>query len=55
MECTPGFSQGALTYLSVKSQEYQQNGEKLLLSLSFDEMAIREHIQFDGKLAKKKN
>ena len=51
MECTPGFSQGALTYLSVKSQEYQQNGEKLLLSLSFDEMAIREHIQFDGKLA----
>ena len=50
MDCTPGFSQGALKYLSVKSQEYQQNGEHLLGSLTFDEMAIREHIQFDGKL-----
>ena len=50
MDCTPGFSQGALKYLSVKSQEYQQNGEHLLCSLTFDEMAIREHIQFDGML-----
>jgi hypothetical protein len=49
VECSPGFSKGALKYLSDKSQEYKEKREHLLCSLTFDEMSIREHVQFDGK------
>jgi hypothetical protein len=49
VECSPGFSQGALKYLSDKSQEYKEKKEHLLCSLTFDEMSIREQVQFDGK------
>jgi hypothetical protein len=49
VDCTPGFSEGALKYLASKSLEYQEKQQHLLCSLTFDEMAIREHVQFDGK------
>ncbi len=49
VDCSPGFSRGALKYLSDKALEYQVKNQHLLCSLTFDEMAIREQVQFDGK------
>jgi hypothetical protein len=49
VDCSPGFSKGALKYLADKSEEYRAKEQHLLCSLTFDEMSIREHMQFDGK------
>jgi hypothetical protein len=51
VDCSPGFSQGALKFLFDKSQEYQEKQQHLLCSLTFDEMSIRQHVQFDGMRA----
>ena len=51
VDCSPGFSKGALQYLSDKSEEYRGKNQRLLCSLTFDEMSIREHMQFNGKKA----
>jgi len=50
VDCSPGFSQGALRYLSDKSKEYEDKGLRLLCSLTFDEMSIRTHVEFNGNI-----
>lgn len=42
----PGFSKEAAVALRMKSQEFLNNGKKLLCAMSFDEIAIRKHIEF---------
>lgn len=43
----PGFSNEAFTALRCKANEANQNGEELLVSLVYDEMAIRKQEEYD--------
>lgn len=42
----PGFSKEAAVALRIKCQEHANEGKKLLCAMSFDEIAIRKHIEF---------
>ncbi|XP_049798823.1 uncharacterized protein LOC126233459 [Schistocerca nitens] len=44
----PGFSKEAAIALRIKSQELISKGKKLLCAMSFDEIAIRKHVEFCG-------
>lgn len=48
VDCTPGFSDLALHMISSKVQEEASNGKRVLISLTFDEMAIRKFVSFQG-------
>lgn len=44
--CGGGFQKSALNSLNEISKEMQDNNKKLLVAVSFDEMAIRQHISW---------
>jgi hypothetical protein len=44
-----GFTEEAFVALSVRSEEAKREGKKIICSLMFDEMAIRKHVEWDGK------
>lgn len=44
--CTGGFHDSALTTLSDLVEELKAVGEQICVALSFDEMSIRQHIQY---------
>ena len=43
----PGFNQRA--FKALKALKANESGEKLICSLMIDEMAIQEHVTYDGK------
>lgn len=45
----PGFTEEAFKALSVRVEAAHNQGTKIICSLMFDEMAIRKHIEWDGK------
>lgn len=49
---TTGITKDALNYLSQLAAEMQENGKKLLVSLCFDEMSIRKHVQWSDSMKK---
>ncbi len=49
IEGGPGFSNMALRILRNKAQEEKANGRSLLLAMSVDDMAIKQHIQYSEK------
>ncbi|XP_049855615.1 uncharacterized protein LOC126336165 [Schistocerca gregaria] len=42
----PGFSKEEAVALRIESQELMNKGKKLLCAMSFDEIAVRKHIEF---------
>jgi len=44
-----GFTEEALAALSIRVQEAQRENKQVICSLMFDEMAIRKHVEWDGK------
>jgi len=44
-----GFTEASFTALKSKSLEYKQNGKHLYCSMIFDEMHIKQQIEWDGK------
>lgn len=46
VDCLPGFTQEALNVIRLKVAE---SGQKLVCSLVFDEMSIRQQVEWDGK------
>ena len=45
----PGFTRDALTALKAKDIAAKRDGQDVVCSLMLDEMAIREHVEWDGK------
>lgn len=43
----PGFTSEAFEALKLKADEHEKNGKKLYVNLIFDEMAIRQHSQWN--------
>jgi hypothetical protein len=46
---SPGFTEQSFTQLKNKVEEENAKGHKVIVQLVLDEMAIRRHVQFDGK------
>lgn len=46
IDVTPGIIKNALDILRAKAQKMRQNGKQLVVSLIFDEMSIRKHVQW---------
>lgn len=44
-----GFTEASFTALKSKSLEYKQNGKHLYCSMIFDEIHIKQQIEWDGK------
>lgn len=44
--CSGGFHTNALTILSEISKDLKDDGKKMFVALSFDEMSIRKHVQY---------
>lgn len=44
--CTGGFHDSAMRTLSEKANELKTTGETMYVALSFDEVAIRQHLQY---------
>lgn len=49
IDSQPGISQNSLSILEKKAIELKQNNQKLVCSLTFDEMSIRKHCQWCSK------
>ena len=45
----PGFTRDALTALKAKVIAAKRDGQEVVCSLMLDEMAIRQHVEWDGK------
>ena len=45
----PGFTEEAFKALSVRVEAAHRQGTEIICSLMFDEMAIKKHIEWDGK------
>ena len=50
VDSEPGFSQQALRKLEAMAAEKQEIGEKVLASLIIDEMDLKKHTDFNGKV-----
>lgn len=46
LDCTPGINSTSLRVLEQKAVEHKKNGKELICSLCFDEMSIRQHMQW---------
>lgn len=46
---TPGFSKESLKVLKIKAKEYRDKNQTLVCALMMDEMAIRKHVEWNGK------
>ncbi|KAK9702245.1 Transposase protein [Popillia japonica] len=49
VECAPGFSTLCFEILSIKVQEGDDNGKKVVCCLLLDEMSIKKQIDYDGQ------
>ena len=49
MNGQPGFTEEAFAALSLRVEEERKNQRQVVCSLVFDEMAIRKHVEWDGK------
>lgn len=49
--CQPGFSAESLSALRKAVDEARLKGQKLICNLTFDEMAIRERVEWDGNVS----
>ena len=45
----PGFTKGAMAALKAKVLAAKRDGQKVVCALMLDEMAIRKHVEWDGK------
>lgn len=45
----PGFSNETMNALRVKAAEREKSGRPIMCSLVLDEMAVRQHVEWDGK------
>ena len=50
LDVSPGFSQAALSHLKIISQSEAEKGKSIYCSLTLDEMRLKQHISFDGKV-----
>ena len=48
VDASPGFNKRALNYIKQKAENCESMNQKLLLSFTLDEMAIKKQIQFTG-------
>jgi len=46
----PGFTERSFDTLKIKAEEERKVGKELIVSLVFDEMAIKKKFEFDGKM-----
>ena len=49
IEGEPGFTKATFSAMSAKVSASKKNGQDVLCSLMLDEMAIRKHVEWDGK------
>jgi hypothetical protein len=48
IDCSPGFTSQSFQQIQLKVAEEATKGQKVVVQLVLDEMAIRRHVQFDG-------
>ena len=49
MNGEPGFTKDAMTAMKAKVLAAKRDGQEVVCTLMFDEMAIRKHVEWDGK------
>lgn len=52
LNITPGINTNALKILKSKADEAEKNGKEFMVAISYDEMSIRQHVQWNNSTKK---